>query len=236
MKSKISLENNGLFHVHTSRCGHAELCPDEDYVRKAILCGYKDIWFSDHGPFPGDPFYARMKFNELDNYLTSTTELKNKYDGQITIHCGLEIEYFLKYESYYQKLIDEERLDFLLLGQHMGVRPNGKYTFNYNSNLETPYIIDGIENGVLTGYFDAVAHPDRAFRHNTSFSSEDVQLRNELISLLKQLQIPVEKNSASYRDYSLAYRFFWDNDAELNVIFGADAHSISDIDLFKTAI
>ncbi len=98
--------NKVCFHVHTSRCGHAENVSDEEYVRAALTVGATGIWFTDHASFPGDPFRSRMKYSELDEYLSSLTKLKYKYSGQIDIHIGLEIEFFPSFdqEGYYQKL------------------------------------------------------------------------------------------------------------------------------------
>ncbi len=44
---------NGVFHVHTSRCRHASDENDESYVRKALELGAEAIAFTDHAPFPG---------------------------------------------------------------------------------------------------------------------------------------------------------------------------------------
>ena len=63
------MTNTNLFHVHTFRCGHAENVPDTAYIERAIELGASDIWFSDHAPFPGDPFRNRMKFDDLHEYL-----------------------------------------------------------------------------------------------------------------------------------------------------------------------
>lgn len=52
----IEIKSTDIFHVHTYRCGHAEEVGDEEYVIKAIELGATGIWFTDHAPFPGDPF------------------------------------------------------------------------------------------------------------------------------------------------------------------------------------
>ena len=83
---RIGIRENGLFHVHTYRCGHAQDVPDEAYVRQAIAMEAPEIWFSDHAPFPEDPFLQRMKYAELDEYLTTLQELKAKYRRQIDVH------------------------------------------------------------------------------------------------------------------------------------------------------
>lgn len=78
------MNNNNLFHIHTYRCGHAENINDEKYILKAIEKQYTDIWFSDHAPFPNNPFGGRMKFEELNEY---------KYLGNAIIK-GIQSEYF----------------------------------------------------------------------------------------------------------------------------------------------
>ena len=85
---------NDIFHIHTYRCGHAKDVDDEAYVMKAIDFSAKGIWFTDHAPFPGDPFGNRMRYDQLEEYLGSLTILKEKYKGIIDIHIGLEIENF----------------------------------------------------------------------------------------------------------------------------------------------
>lgn len=84
--------NKPLFHIHTFRCGHAEKIPDEGYVLHALELGATDLWFSDHAPFPGDPFRSRMPYAQLDEYVASLQALQKKYEGRLRIHIGLEAE------------------------------------------------------------------------------------------------------------------------------------------------
>lgn len=90
----ISLGERYLFHVHTFRCGHAEMVSDEEYIKKAIGLRATDICFTDHAPFPGNPFGGRMKYEELPEYISTLKNLKEQYQRKIKIHIGLEIEYF----------------------------------------------------------------------------------------------------------------------------------------------
>lgn len=52
----INLGNKYVFHVHTYRCGHASKDMDEMYVKRVLSMGADSITFTDHAPFPGDPF------------------------------------------------------------------------------------------------------------------------------------------------------------------------------------
>ena len=54
-----------IFHVHTFRCGHAGNDQDVEYVKKAVALGAKRIVFTDHCPFPGNPFKSRMEIEQL---------------------------------------------------------------------------------------------------------------------------------------------------------------------------
>lgn len=53
----------------------------------------RGIIFTDHAPFPHDIFTGRMRFSELQGYISTLRKLKNEYSGLIDIRIGLEIEY-----------------------------------------------------------------------------------------------------------------------------------------------
>lgn len=102
--------------------------------------GADSLWFSDHAPFPNDPFGNRMQYSELHEYITSLNVLKNKYRGVINIHTGLEVEYFPSFDKsgYYKYLKELDELDFLLLGQHMAETGPDEYTFSWSSERKNP--------------------------------------------------------------------------------------------------
>ena len=86
------------YHTHTKRCGHAT-GEDEDYVLEAIGHGFKHLGFSDHAMLPGfsEP-YKRGDYTLFSDYVDSINNLKQKYDGRITIYLGFEAE---SYPSYF---------------------------------------------------------------------------------------------------------------------------------------
>ena len=100
----LCIDKTELFHVHTYRCRHAEEIPDEAYVKKAIALGASGILFSDHSPFPGNPFGNRMDIEQLPEYLDTIRMLKVKYAGKINIRVGLEIEYLPSFHSFYEDM------------------------------------------------------------------------------------------------------------------------------------
>lgn len=82
------------FHVHTYRCGHAENVSDEKYVKAALDIGATGIWFTDHAPFPGDPFGNRMNYSELDEYLSSLSRLRENTRGRYLFIWDLKSSIF----------------------------------------------------------------------------------------------------------------------------------------------
>lgn len=128
--------DRSLFHIHTFRCGHAEKVSDEAYVTRALELGATDLWFSDHAPFPNDPFRSRMRYSQLQEYITMLDILKKKYANRINIHIGLEIEYFPSFDAtgYYRELRTNQRIEFLLLGQHMAELSRHVTPFPWSAN------------------------------------------------------------------------------------------------------
>ena len=141
------------FYIHTVRCGHASADPAETYVQAACRLGLKRITFTDHGPFPGNPFSGRMRIEELDDYEKELKALRKQYDRRIDICIGLEIEYLPEYRSYYEML--HERFDLLLLGQHHTSMSDGRYTFEMSEkNLEARALANGMIAAVFFVCFD----------------------------------------------------------------------------------
>ena len=111
-----------FFHVHTRRCKHGSEETDEILVKKAISLGAKRITFTDHVPFPENPFGNRMDFEELEEYLDSLEKLKKLYTTQIDIKIGFEVEYLPKYLDYFWFLKNHPKVDLLILWTRESVK------------------------------------------------------------------------------------------------------------------
>lgn len=231
----MTLNDKTLFHVHTFRCGHAKNVPDELYIKKAIEIGATDIWFTDHAPFPGNPFGNRMTIEQLPEYLSTLSELKKNYLPQINVHIGLEIEYFPSFDKsdYYKYLTGNAEIELLLLGQHMAEISAGfpTYTFSWNEEKikaeEFIALGEATINGINAGYFGAVAHPDRIFRRCKSWTKQMEEISKKIIDTSIEKNIPLEQNQASMHHKGYFRPEFW-NIAKLhgvNIIQGLDAHS-----------
>lgn len=149
------------YHTHTYLCKHAEGKPI-DYVRYAKKLGYLAIGITDHGPLIDEILThftsRRMSYQEYyDFYLPEIQEAK-KEEG-IKVYSGLEIEYFKSMENNYKEFLS--KLDYLVLGQHY------YYFKDHYHNMYDEASVGSINayktaviDGIKSGYFKIVAHPD----------------------------------------------------------------------------
>ena len=232
------ISNQDLFHVHTFRCGHAEKVPDRAYIEKALELGAKGIWFTDHCPFPGDYFMRahRMLYSDLPEYVDTLKELKKEYSGRIDVHIGLETEYFIKYDEmgYYKELRENKDIEMLLLGQHMSELPDGRYSYDLDKEelIEREYKLLGEEMilGIQSGYFNAVAHPDRIFRKRQVWDDGMNAMAINIINYAKLAGIPLEQNESSKAAPNYYRDEFWKlAEGKTDIIRGLDAHWLSEI-------
>lgn len=233
MTTKVyhSVENE-IFHIHTSRCKHAAKDPDYKYVEKAIELGAKRIVFTDHAPFPDNPFGCRMDIEELAEYLSSIAGLKREYKDQIEIYCGLEAEYLPSYKSYYMELKKTEEIDLLVLGQHFFEYEPGYYSFSDEDKTnEYRKMCEAMVQGINTEMFDVVAHPDRAFRRCKTFGRKEIDAAKAVIWAATWNSVYLEKNYASMQRKNQYKEDFWKLiPPKALTIYGLDAHSVKEIE------
>lgn len=222
-----------IFHVHTYRCGHASEHTDEDYVLKAIELGAPRITFTDHAPFPNDPFGSRMKMDEYQGYIFSVHSLKSKYSGEIEVLCGLEIEFFPQYMDYYRNLNDSQDVDVIILGQHMFQHEDGHFNFlDKDRSNEFQGISAAIIDAIETDLFDVIAHPDRAFHRYGKWDDSTQSAADAIIAAVKSHNMLLERNYSSiYREKNFVSEFWNDSIDNSMIIDGYDAHSADHLEL-----
>lgn len=228
-------ENN--YHTHTKRCHHA-IDEDEAYVLEAIKANIKTLGFSDHIPFSKGPeSRIRMKLNEMEEYISNIHDLKEKYANQIRILVGFEAEYIDDEIPFYQSLLDEGKVDYLILGNHF----YKDYTLSsqrINNPEELNQYVERCIAGMKSGLFQYLAHPD-LYMVNIKDFDEDCQIAAQRIcQAALDLDMPLEFNCEGLRDHlkgrvfgngtTTAYPHpeFWKIASQMKnkVILGADAH------------
>lgn len=222
------------YHTHTYRCGHAS-GSEEAYVQAAIKAGYRVIGISDHAPYRGH--YSpneRMHEDTFLDYVKTVNALKVKYQDQITVLCGLEIEY-------YKEQIEElkwyrELLDFCILGQHSYSITEKDYFVGVDDTWVLIYAKQ-IEEACSQGLVDIIAHPDLFMYGRDTWSSSCDEAARIICECSKRLSIPVELNMGGLRyglrhyaneeRYVYPYRSFWEMAEKIQcpVVYGADAHT-----------
>lgn len=190
-----------LFHIHTYRCNHAGTEKEWEYVEKAIDLETDVITFTDHAPFPGNPFLNRMDIEELPEYIETLENLRLRYQKHIQIRIGLEIEYLPSFYSYYQKLKAMNKFDVLMIGQHFYEVEPRIYNFSDKElqKNERFGLANAICEGANTGLFDVIAHPDRVFRRCEAWNMENEKLSNKIIQAAIKNNVLLEINRSSQK-------------------------------------
>lgn len=234
------------YHTHTYRCNHA-LGKDEEYIEAAIKLGLKTLGFSDHVPYPKDDGgHSRMKFKQLEEYLSTMNQLKEKYQSIIDIKIGFECEYFEEFDNYYREL--RKHCDYLILGQHMGkISLNADYFYSFKEEDYINYerlVIKGLESGL----FLYLCHPDVVLNSVSHIDDKMLGMFKRIFLIAKEKDIPIEINFGGLNkqqhliDNEMVYPYpnykiiKLANDLGCKFIFGADAHSPKHLEKFNERI
>ena len=220
-----------IFHVHTRRCKHAGEEQDYEYVEKAIELGAARIVFTDHCPFPENPFRSRMEMEQLPEYLSSMRRLKKEYASRIEVLAGLEVEYLPSFEKYYKELKGSGEFDLLMLGQHMYEHENGTWSFmDEDKTDEYVGLCKAMVEGMRTGLFDIIAHPDRAFKRHKSWNPDMTCASRKVITEAIKHGLWLEKNYSSMQHEFQYWEEFWNMDTRKHPLYGYDAHSVAEME------
>lgn len=223
---------NEIFHVHTWRCKHASDEADYCYVDKAIELGVSRIVFTDHTPFPGNPFHNRMDIEQLPEYISSMEQLKRDYASEIEILFGLEVEYLPMYHEFIKELHDSGDFDLLILGQHIYENEDGTWSFeNLDKSDEFKGICEAMVQGIETGFFQVAAHPDRMFCRCKEWNQEMMRASYAISNaVLKHSGMLLEQNYSSMERKRQYWQPFWDRASLAPTIKGYDAHSVEELE------
>ena len=236
------------YHTHTSRCGHA-IGTDEEYVLEAISYGLTELGFSDHIMFPehSQP-NIRGEYEELEDYIISIESLKEKYKERMTIHLGLEAEAIPYYFPYYQRLLKEGHIEYLILGNHCGMDKNKQLKFYFSHATSAKDIVrytNSLVKGIKTGLFKIVAHPDYFMGSYRKWNKTTINCAKKICQAAKKYGVYLEFNFGAVRrgkrligeEYRFAYPYnkFWEiaKKYKCKVMIGIDAHSPGDISTSK---
>ena len=234
-ESEVPMKTN--YHTHSQRCRHAQ-GTEEDYVRCALDAGVSILGFSEHAPFPDHDYGYRMPYEELADHFSEVDRLAGKYASAITILKGLEIEYLPKYLPYYERLLQEDHLDYLLLGEHFFPIPDREYLFVADATDTEAYLwyARAIDEALKTGLFRMLAHPDLFAMNKLPWDKNCDATSDRIIESAVRYGVILELNANGFRrgihEYPEGPRLmyphikFWQKvvGSGARVIIGSDAH------------
>lgn len=256
------------YHTHTYRCGHAK-GNEEDMIMAAIRNGIEELGLSDHIPLPRyrlhllksvpsirslksliSLVYAmikngpnmRMPYKTIDEHLEIINELSEKYQKDIKIYKGFEAEYLEEYLNYYQSLLLNNKIDYLILGNHFNQHCiHSCYYGKPNlSKRELYSYCNDVEKAIETNLFSYIAHPDLFMIGYTHFDDDVKTVCQRICMKAKEYDIPLEINGGGMKrslfsyDGEMLYQYpnarFWEIASEVGnkVVIGLDAHNPDD--------
>lgn len=181
------------YHIHPNYSIDAEAFTMEEYCKRGIELGLKEICFTPHYEF--DPvrehidWFARLhgkvvhiKDRWLDEYFSEGRQLQERYSKEgIQVKLGLEIGYDVGLEAAIAKVVDSYPFDLVLGSVHCidhvaisSVKESNVYLPGTNMEDIVSKYCHTLAQGVESGLFDIVAHMDLYRRHGAQYFGEQV--------------------------------------------------------------
>lgn len=249
-------------HIHSPYCPHGTSDPFEQYIEKAIKERFTHITFTEHAPLPKnfiDPTPHKdsgMKEELLKKYIDELTYLKKKYEKDITIQIGLEVDYIVGFENETRQFLNEigPYLDDSILSVHF-LKWNDTYVcidFSKEQYLQFAKNVGSIKK-MYDLYYETVkksieanlgaykpkriGHPTLIHKfqlaHNETI--DDSKQIKELLDLMKEKNYELDVNSAGLskqycqQPYPPKPFIEYAKSISLPLVFGSDAHQVKDL-------
>ncbi|MBS4784931.1 MAG: PHP domain-containing protein [Clostridiales bacterium] len=218
------------YHTHTRWCRHAE-GEIEDYIREAIAKGLKAVAITDHVPHTANFDPRRMQWEEFPAFNAELDAMIAKYQDQIHIIKGFECEFYPFSMENYRMFREEYGYDLLILGHHTS-KDRSVDNFAPKGERELKLYADEVIEGLHTGMFTFLAHPDVAlcgYHETDDFALEQM---GRIFACCQELNIPVEINANGYRDgRRYPDRRVWElsRNYRLTYLINSDAHFVPDL-------
>lgn len=241
------------YHTHSELCHHA-VGTIEDYVNKAIELNLNTIGICDHFPYEFLKNIERIPYieyaitvDEIDYYITTGENLREKYKNQINLRIGFEIDFFEDQEAALNSHLNKfkSRLDYILGSVHILDFQDGKGAWGFDdSRFKEDYEYYGADK-VYTQYFktlrnmlnseqfdfDIVGHFDLPKKFN-DFPNDKELLINEAmktLELIKHKGVVIEINTGGLRkdvkeQYPSEELLNHMVDLDIQILLGSDAH------------
>ena len=227
------------YHIHTKLCNHAQGVMTA-YVRRAIDKGLKEICFLDHLTITEPGNRLSMTPGEVPFYFQAVQNLKNNFNGVISIKAGLEVDFSLENTDLVQKII--KTFSFDVIGSSLHFPGNidivtsssdwkqGKFDTDYIYELYFSQLKIMLEYD----YFDVICHIDLPKKFGRKPSRAFDKELDEIIAIIKDKGLTVELNTSGYNSpVSEAYPapgiIQKCHKAGVSMTLGSDAHNPDEV-------
>lgn len=220
--------NRGLnrtnYHTHTLYCdGRASM---DDFLRFAVSQHFTSFGFSSHAPLPFATAWT-MEWDRMQDYFSEFQRMKQRYQKQIELCIGLEIDYLDKKNNPSMSCFQDLPLDYRIGSVHLLADSMGEIVDIDCPPLQFRRLVDEHFDGDLVevvcryyrqldamldaGGFDIVGHPDKmhynALCYRPGLLDEpwyDAMVRGYLAKIVEKGYV-VEVNTKAYEE---TYTFF----------------------------
>jgi len=222
-------------HNHTTRCNHAKGSM-RSYVERAIELGINIYGFSEHAPMDFDEQY-RLKFEEMDAYISDVQSLQKEYKDRIKILLGYEVDYL---KGHIDKRVINSKVDYLIGSVHFldtwgfdNPEFNDEYSKRNIDDIWQEYFRN-IEAMAETGYFDIVGHFDLIKVFNFLPKKDIRSIATPALKAIKKANMVLELNSAGLRKpckevYPSQLLLEVAYELDIPITFSSDAHAIGQV-------
>ncbi|MFH0990487.1 MAG: histidinol-phosphatase HisJ [bacterium] len=230
------------YHTHTSLCKHAT-GDVEDYIKKAIELGFKEIGCSDHTPLPFNfDLRHRMTLEQYETeYAPSVSVMQEKYGKKIAIRRGLEADFFPGTEDWMRQFIAEHEFDYVIGSVHsLGTLETEKPLFGGASydpeELEVLQLefYDAVRRSVESGMFDIIGHCDIVKKFGAVNSSNIKDSQRTALETIKKHELCIELNTSGWRkpeqeSYPGGQILSIVKELNIPITIGSDSHRPEDV-------
>ena len=255
-------------HIHTPFCPHGSADCFEEYIEWFLKNQVDEISFTEHAPLPQgfiDTVPTKdsaMKLEQLIPYIEKIQKLKQKYQQQITINIGLEVDFIEGFEHETTKFLNEvgPLLDDSILSVHFIKYQQDYHCIDYSDEyFQKMTQLFGSVSAVYSKYYETVqqsiitnlgpykprriGHITLARKFQLKFPVERSFLHEEeaLLQLVKAYNLALDYNGAGvvkeFCKEPYPPNYLVEKAIQLGIpfVYGSDAHSVNGLGQgFKT--
>ncbi|MHA7110754.1 histidinol-phosphatase HisJ family protein [Sunxiuqinia elliptica] len=169
----------------------------EEMIKKAIEIGLEEVGFSDHVCLKTVEWAVSPI--DIPVMTEQILELREKFQDQITVRYGIEMDYFPGKEKEIQEIISQLPLDYVIGSVHF----IGDWNFDTDKSLYGKWSNDElyhmyyelIQQAAKSGLFDTIGHLDIIKKFRVYPENDQSQLIEDTLKVIKQNGLVVELNT-----------------------------------------